>query len=145
MFKFCLVFGFICLGVISLNASAHDGASGIIKERMDRFTLSKSQLKQIKAALITKNFKIVANSAADLRDWARIIPNYFPEGSGMPPSEASPRIWEEFDSFIATAKNHEIAAINLMNAAKAGQEAEAIDAFKALAGTCSACHRKFRK
>ena len=145
MFKFYLVFGFICLGVFSLNASAHDGASGIVKERMDKFTISKSQLKQIKAALIAKDFDIVANSAANLRDWARIMPNYFPEGSGMPPSEASPRIWEEFDSFIATAKNHERAAVNLINAAKAGQEAEAIDAFKALAGTCSACHKKFRK
>ena len=145
MFKFYLVFGFICLGVFSLNASAHDGASGIIKERMDKFTSSKSQLKQIKAALIAKDFEIVTNSAADLRDWARVIPDYFPEGSGMPPSEASPRIWEEFDSFIATAKNHEIAAINLMNAAKAAQEAEAIEAFRVLAGTCSACHQKFRK
>ena len=93
MFKFYLVFGFICLGVFSLNASAHDGASGIIKERMDKFTSSKSQLKQIKAALITKNFKIVANSAADLRDWARIMPDYFPEGSGTGDTSARAAIW----------------------------------------------------
>ena len=128
-----------------LVSDAHQGASGIVKERMDRFSNAKDQLKQIKKALSADDFATVLNTASSLREWASVMPDYFPEGSGMAPSEASPRIWEEFESFKVAAKNHEEAAIMLMEAADANDKDTSISAFKALAGTCSSCHRQFRQ
>lgn len=126
-------------------SNAHQGASGIVKERMDRFTEAKNQLQQIKKALRGDDFASVQGTASSLRDWARIMPDYFPEGSGSAPSEASPRIWEEFGAFKAAAKNHENAATMLMEVAEAGDKDASIAAFKTLAGTCSSCHKQFRQ
>ena len=130
---------------VPLKLDAHNGASGIVKERMDRFTEAKNQLKQIKKALIAKDFVTVENIATSLRDWARVMPDYFPKGSGSAPSEASPLIWENFEAFKAAAKNHESAATLLIAAAESNNKDTSVSAFKTLAGTCSSCHRQFRQ
>ncbi|MDA9765476.1 cytochrome c [Alphaproteobacteria bacterium] len=128
-----------------VTVDAHDGATGIVKQRMDRFSESKQQLKQIQAALGAQDFKTIATAATSIRDWARVMPDYFPEGSGEAPSKALPRIWESFDSFVNEAKAHEIAADALILAAQSEQQDETINAFKQLAQTCSSCHKAFRQ
>ena len=135
----------LAMSCFPLVSDAHQGAPDIVKERMDRFSEAKNQLKQIKKALSEGDFSTVQNTASSLRDWARVMPDYFPEGSGMAPSEASPRIWEEFEAFKGAAKNHENAATKLMEAADSGNKDISISAFKTLAGTCSSCHRQFRQ
>ena len=128
-----------------VTVNAHDGATGIVKQRMDRFSDSKQQLKQIQAALGAQDFKTIATAATSIRDWARVMPDYFPEGSGEAPSKASPRIWESFDSFVNEAKAHETAADALISAAQTGNEDLTKNAFEYLAKTCSSCHKKFRQ
>lgn len=138
---------FILLNAIAFPpvSNAYQEASGIIKERMDRFSKAKNQLKQIKKALNSDDFVTIQNTASSLRNWARVMPDYFPEGTGMAPSEASPRIWKEFEAFEAAAKNHENAAMLLIQAAQSGNKDTSNSAFKTLAGTCSSCHRQFRQ
>ena len=128
-----------------VTVDAHDGATGIVKQRMDRFSESKQQLKQIQAALGAQDFKTIATAATSIRDWARVMPDYFPEGSGEAPSKASPRIWELFDMFVIEAKVHETAADALILAAQTGKEDLTKIAFKQLAQTCSSCHKAFRQ
>ena len=128
-----------------VTVDAHDGATGIVKQRMDRFSESKQQLKQIQAALGTQDFKTIATAATSIRDWARDMPDYFPAGSGGAPSKASPRIWASFDGFRDAAKAHETAAAKLILAAQSRQQDVTINAFKQLAQTCSSCHKAFRQ
>lgn len=128
-----------------LSVNAHDGATGIVKQRMDKFSESKQQLKQIQAALGAQDFETIVTAAASIRDWAREMPDYFPAGSGGAPSKASPRIWESFDGFRDAAKAHETAAAELILAAQSGQQDDTINAFKQLAQTCSSCHKAFRQ
>lgn len=139
--SFCIFAG----SSLFLSVNAHDGATGIVKQRMDKFSESKQQLKQIQAALGTKDFETIVTAAASIRDWAREMPDYFPAGSGGAPSKASPRIWETFDGFREAAKAHETAAAELILAAQSGQQDDTINAFKQLAQTCSSCHKAFRQ
>ena len=131
--------------LLFLPVNAHDGATGIVKQRMDKFSESKQQLKQIQAALGAQDFENIVTAAAFIRDWAREMPDYFPAGSGGEPSKASPRIWESFDGFRDAAKAHETAAADLILAAQSGQQDDIINAFQQLAQTCSSCHKAFRQ
>jgi cytochrome c556 len=128
-----------------VTVDAHDGATGVVKQRMDRFSDSKKQLKEIQAALGAQDFTIIASAATSIRDWARVMPDYFPEGSGGVPSKASPRIWESFDIFVNEVKAHETAADALILATQSEQQDETINAFKQLVQTCSSCHKAFRQ
>jgi len=142
------LFGFLFLlgaNAITPVSGAQQEASDIIRERMERFREAKYQLKEIKKALNADDFSHVKNTASYLRDWARVMPDYFPEGSGIAPSEASQRIWDEFEAFKDAAKSHENAATMLMEAAVSGNKDTSISAFETLAGTCSSCHRQFRQ
>ena len=42
---------------------AHEGATGVVKERMDRFKASKESVKQIKRALKTEDWSVIQQEA----------------------------------------------------------------------------------
>ena len=80
-----------------------------------------------------------------MRDWGAAMPAAFPEGSGSAPSEAAPAIWIDNEGFVAAASNHVSALDKLISAAEAGDASAVRAAFKAVAGTCKACHLKYRQ
>ncbi len=88
-------------------ALAHEGATGIVKERMD---LMDSIGKSMKT--ITEMFQGTTDyDAGKVRDAASLIANHggeemtrlFPEGSVEGMSEALPAIWQEWESFSELA------------------------------------------
>ena len=81
---------------IAAQAPAHQGATGIVKERMDAFKASQRHLKSIIAAAKTDEFDKVEKLARQLAEWGRAMPEYFPADSAHPPSEAAPAIWQDF-------------------------------------------------
>jgi cytochrome c556 len=85
---------------------AHDGATGIVKERMDFFSRSKEHMKAIRTHIQDENFDKTLHRAEEIKDWAARIPDYFPEGSVGKPSDADPRIWSDFDGFKNAASVH---------------------------------------
>ena len=95
------------------SALAHSGATGIVKERMDMFKRSQKNLKAIKSHIRAEDYGSIAKLADEIREWAVKMPEYFPEGSNVKPSEASPNIWEDFSGFKRAAIKNETATKKL--------------------------------
>ena len=132
----------LCLSTVSFS---HEGAEGLIKERMDRFKENKKAMKAIKGNL-AGDTAVIAQKASGIEAWAKDMVNFFPEGSAQPPSEALPAIWKEFDRFTDLARANEKAAANLKNLAQSGADMSALSgAFKSLGKTCKDCHNDYKE
>ena len=123
---------------------AHEGAKGIVKERMIKFKASKKLMQKINKGLQNQNFKIIEKSAEDLLVWSKEMSKYFPEGSNDPPSEASSDIWNDPEGFKKAINNFQLASLELITQSKTNDMDQTISAFRSLAGTCKGCHQKFR-
>ena len=130
---------------LSFNAFAHEGAEGVVKERMDRFKENKSAMKAIKGNL-NGDAAVIAQKASEIEAWANEMVNFFPEGSTQSPSEALPAIWDNFDDFTAKASANAKAAANLKTLAQSRADAGALtNGFKALGKTCKDCHNDYKE
>ena len=123
---------------------AHEGAKGIIKERMDKFKMSKNLMKKINKGLQNDDFLTIEKSAQTLLKWSKEMPNYFPEGSDTPPSEASSDIWLDPEGFKKAIKNFELASLQLITQSQNKDFDMTVNSFRSLAKTCKGCHQKFR-
>lgn len=124
---------------------AHDGATGIVKERMDNFKATQGHLKAIGGLMRSQDYAAIIEHAEQIKAWADKIPEYFPEGSGAAPSAAKARIWEDFDGFKAAAKAHATATQGIIDAAAAEDMTALTSAFRATADSCGGCHKVFKK
>ena len=129
---------------IGMQTFAHDGATGVVKERMDRFKESQRAMKAIATALTLGELDTVYDNAAMIEAWANEMIRYFPEGSNPKPSEALDVIWQKPDAFLDAITNHATAAQTVQALALEGNKDALPDAFRNLAGTCKACHQQFR-
>ena len=140
---FCL--SWLMIAAAPISASAHEGASGIVKERMDNFGHARSQMKQINAALRGGDLPAVAEITSQMMAWADQMADAFPEGSDKAPSQASPAIWQDTAGFAAAIARYDAAIDGLHKAASAPDDAAAMAGFKTLGATCKSCHRAYRK
>ena len=139
--------------VLSLSSSlflatvtyAHEGATGIVKERMDSFAEARGQMKQTRGAIGEPDFDAITDISAKMQIWADKMANYFPEGSDQPPSEAAPTIWSDPDGFAAKICAYQ-QSIEALNAAALSDDRDStIQAFGALGQSCKNCHQTYRK
>lgn len=137
---------FFALAAGTSFAFAHEGATGVVKERMD---LMKGQGKQMKLigdmAKGKKKFDAAKAAAAarDLEKTTTRIPDLFPEGSNKHPSEALDAVWKEWDRFKGDAHDAEEAAKALAVTLEAsGQDWKV--AFQKMTDACKSCHETFR-
>ena len=142
---------FICFNLILFlnifsftQLYAHEGAKGIIKERMDKFKMSKNLMKKINKGLQNDDLVIIEKSAQTLLDWSKEMSNYFPEGSDTAPSEASSDIWLDSEGFKVAIKNFELASLELITQSQNKDFDMTVNSFRNLAKTCKGCHQKFR-
>ena len=129
---------------IAVQAAAHQGATGIVKERMDAFKASQQQLKSIIAAAKADEFEKVEKLAGLLAEWGRAMPEYFPADSNYPPSEAAPAIWQDFAGFSAAADRFTQSSIQLETASEAKDKSAIFTTIKAVAASCKSCHSNYR-
>ena len=123
---------------------AHSGATGIVKERMDMFKKSSKNLKAIKSHIRNEDYGSITKLADEIREWAVKMPEYFPEGSNIKPSDASPKIWEDFSGFKGAAMKNETATKKLIAAAEEGDQTAVVEAFKSVASSCKSCHQSYK-
>ena len=142
---------FICFNLILFlnifsftQLYAHEGVKGIIKERMDKFKMSKNLMKKINKGLQNDDLVIIEKSAQTLLDWSKEMSNYFPEGSDTAPSEASSDIWLDPEGFKVAIKNFELASLELITQSQNKDFDMTVNSFRNLAKTCKGCHQKFR-
>jgi len=128
-------------------ALAHEGATGVVKERMDLMDSQKKDMKLLNDMAKGKTPFDAAKAtaaAADLETTAKKIPDLFPEGSTGHPSEALPAIWEEWDRFKGDAKDLEDSANALSAALGAPGQHDWKPALQKVTDACKACHEDFR-
>lgn len=135
----------VLIAMFSVNVAAHSGATGIVKDRMDRFGESRNNMKAIYGLLKAEKLDEIVVHVDAIHQWSLEMADYFPEGSNAAPSEALDMIWQKPEAFSAAIADHQQAASMLKDAALAGDMSAANAAFKTLGGTCSSCHRQFKK
>ena len=116
----------------------------VIAKRKANFKASSTALKAINAALGRGNFYEVIIQAKTIANWARVMPDYFPENSDVGDSKARADVWMNFDGFKSHASANEKAALTLISTAKTGDVSATIRALKKLGGTCKSCHKNFK-
>ena len=119
------------------------GATGVVKDRMDRFKASKESVKQIKKALKTKDWSAIQKEANDLQQWASEMSNFFPEGSNGKPSEAKDNIWSDWEGFLRSVESYQEGTESVKASSNKSLEATAT-AFKATLKSCKSCHNDFK-
>lgn len=130
--------------LLSGPALAHEGATGIVKERMDAFKESQDHLKALVPLARENNWPEMADRAGQLMQWGDKMTSYFPEGSHGAPSEAAMAIWEDSAGFSAAARHFTTQAGLVMDAAMTKDASLAKAAIKSLAASCKSCHAVFR-
>jgi cytochrome c556 len=127
---------------------AHDGATGIIKERMDAMKDISTQIKLMKKMIRGKqpyNASEFNNAAAIVAKHSRDVTQQFPKDSTEKPSRAKPVIWKDWDEFKELAQKLTDASIGITALAGKSTKPEALRrTFGKLTKTCKACHKKFR-
>ena len=128
---FVMLNSIILLIFVLVNPTfAHEGTTGVVKERMDKFKMSKTMMKQINVSLRENHFENIEKSAQKLLSWSKEMSKYFPKGSDVSPSEASKNIWLDPDGFSKAIKNFEEASLELVNQAQAENSEASIQAFE---------------
>ena len=131
--------------VLPSDARAHEGATGVVKQRMELMKKLGSSMKTISAMVGGK----IPHETATFRQAALRIADHggatltalFPKGSVHGPSEATPGIWQDWNRFSAYAEEVRLHARALAEAADNPPEA----VYRRLGKTCGGCHRDFRK
>ena len=116
----------------------------VIAERKANFKANAAAMKAINAALGGGDFDAAITQATTIADWARVMPDYFPENSDSGDTKARADIWMDFDGFKSRASANEKAALTLISTAKTGDVSATIGALKQLGGTCKSCHDNFK-
>lgn len=128
-------------------ALAHEGATGVVKERMDLMDSQKDAMKLIGEMAKGKtpfDAAKAAKAANEIGSTAKKIPELFPEGSGGGKSEALPAVWEKWDRFSANADDLASAADALATALGNSANEDWKPAFQKVSDACKSCHEDFR-
>ncbi len=129
-------------------AMAHQGATGIVKTRMDDMKAIETAMKTLLAMIKkprTFNHKTAIENAAFLAKRADALPKLFPKGSNPHPSEALPAIWANWPDFKAKSDTMKQYANAISTLPSSAGVAELRPIFAELANTCSSCHKAYRK
>ncbi|MEJ2177262.1 MAG: cytochrome c [Gammaproteobacteria bacterium] len=139
------------VAVVSM-AQAHEGAKGVVKERMGSMSAMGDALKIIADMVKGKaeyNIDEIRASTEVLSTHANKITDYFPdteESKKSYVSEALPEIWKNWPEFEAQSQNLEKAVSDLEKQAALELDQRALRiVFAKTAKACSACHDDFRK
>lgn len=134
--------------VVSPVALSHGGATGIVKERMELMEGIGEQMKRMGAMAKGKvpfDSQAFAEGAQLVVEGAPKMPALFPEGSLQHPTEALPRIWEDWKRFEESTQQLEVEAEKLRAVAANGDRRAVISQFARMGKICSSCHKSFRK
>ncbi len=142
--KFVLILFLISFPFFSYS---HEGATGIIKERMDKFKESKNLMRTINKSFSEDNFNVITQSAKKLNKWANEMHKYFPKGSeasSSNKSEASDNIWSDPEGFKEAIEKFQISSAKLIKISQNKNIDDTVSSFREVAASCKGCHQQFR-
>jgi cytochrome c556 len=128
----------------SLHGVAHDGATGVTKERMDAMEEMAKIMKVITQRVkANRDLGSIKADAQTIQDLAGKIISVFPPGTTQHPSEAKPVIWQNWSDF--EAKAGALATESGKLAETDARDAKSIAAqVRVVSQACSACHELYR-
>jgi cytochrome c556 len=93
----------ILLNVVGSQVYSHGGATGVVKERMERMERLDELMDRVFAMVrgeVPYDAATVRKAAIEIQSQSgTTMTQLFPEGSAGKPSEARPAIWKDFDTF----------------------------------------------
>lgn len=136
----------IALIALAAAAAAHEGATGVAKERMDLMGDISQRLKSVAKRLnANRDLPAIAADADHIAQVAPGIPNLFPPGSDKGITDAKPAIWQHWDEFVGDQKKLVEETQKLSSLASSGDARAIADQYRTVAKTCIACHDAFRR
>ena len=102
---------------------------------------------KIRKSISNSDYQQAREAAESIKNWANIMLDYFPKGSGASinnPSAASSAIWENLESFRHFIGDKQKSANQMLSAAENENKQALIKAFNATREACNACHDEFR-
>ena len=142
MWRSVVTLGVLTMTIVGLaGAQTQIGTGDVVADRQRLMKLNGASVGDINAKLKAGQIEAIAVNAETSALNARHIPTLFPPGSVSDKSKAQPEIWEKWADFQANAKNLEVQAEKLRDAARS-KDAEATEAIaKDFAKqTCGRCH-----
>jgi len=137
----------IVASVLSVAAAA-SAVAGPVEDRKE---LMKSVGKSVKLAVPMAKGDVpydAAAAAAAMQTINEVPDKYvklFPQGSDKhPKTEASPKIWQDMNGFLAKAADLKAASAKARDAASQGQDAFRAAVFGPLVKACKGCHDAYR-
>jgi cytochrome c556 len=137
---------FVTAIALSPSASpAHEGATGVVKERMDAMTQAGKAMKDAGERIRSnRDPAAVKDDALAVAAVASRIAAQFPAGSDTHPSDARPEIWTHWVDFAARAQALERESRNLAAAADTSNLGATAGQFQAVGRVCTGCHDAYR-
>ena len=133
----------------SFNLSAHDGATGVVKQRMEAMSDMGDAMKAMASMVKGKQAfepTLFIQSGETIVEHSDMMPKLFPAGSMVGKSEALPAIWQQWDDFVSLGYRTKTDADKLVQMALDGAELRLLTKlFVKLASDCKACHKDYRK
>ena len=141
----------IALNILAmpLTVSAHEGAEGVVKIRMESMKAMASSMKSLSLVARGKAqidaTEIKSHIVKIRKESGERLLQLFPKGSDVNPSEANPKIWDEWNEFAKLAEELSQRAELLESSISiADPHLSFVRAFKKLSAICSNCHKRFR-
>ena len=141
----------LAIGIGLGGVLAHEGATGVIKQRMDAMKAMATAMKTVGGMMkgeASYDAAKAALSAREIGDHSGIaMIKLFPKGSLHPPSEAKGEIWQDWAKFEQEAHDLGVAAKDFEATVTAGADVPEPmrAAFRRLGQSCVSCHERFRQ
>jgi len=133
------------LALIPMVSPAHEGAMGIVKERMDAMTEAGQAMKDAGERVRSgRNLAAIKDDARAIAAVASRIASLFPPGSDQRPTEARPEIWTRWDDFTARAQALERESAGFVTNADTGDPDAIARQFRTVGRACTECHDQYR-
>ncbi len=134
----------IALNMVGVAAASAAEPQEVRKEMMEKIGKAMGGLVGIVKGKTAYDAAVVKTSLTTISETIKGFPDQFPKGSETGhKTEASPKIWENFDDFKAKAAKLGSDADTLLAALPADQAAVGA-AVKTLGADCGACHETYR-
>lgn len=147
MYKYVLSAVVIAVLATGVAATAHEGAMGVVAERM---AVMKHMAESMKTVGEMLNGRKVFDAAAAQASVAALHKNchqareQFSSGTADHATRASAAVWEKPDEFKAAMEGFDAAVKALATASEAGDLDAMRVPFKNVGQSCSSCHEQFR-
>jgi cytochrome c556 len=120
----------------------------VMKQRHEKMEAFGDATKAIYTNLQTSSpdLNVIRKASAAINQQAPKLVSWFPAGTGpnVGKTRAKAEIWQKPEDFVVKAHDFTVAANELDAAAKRGDVGQIKTSFKALGGTCKACHDPYR-